>query len=639
MIKYRAEIDGLRALAVLPVVLFHAGFEIFKGGFVGVDVFFVISGYLITSIILSEMEVGSFSITKFYERRARRILPALFAVMLICMPFAWFWMLPEQLKSFSQALVAVSIFSSNILFWRDVNYFAESSELHPLLHTWSLAVEEQFYIFFPLLLLILWPFGKKKIFLTFIIIAFISLLVSEWGWRNSPVANFYLAPSRAWELMFGAIAAIYIEKTGPIKNNFLSLLGFFMILYSVFLFDEKTPFPSVYTLVPVIGTFLLIVFGSAKTIISRILMQKQIVFLGLISYSLYLWHQPIFAFAKIRLLESDEYLRSILIIFSVIMGWFSWKFIEQPFRSNKKHSSFTRQQIFSLSGIFIVIFITLGLIGHFNNGFKEREYNSINFSIIEQKLQPSVGFGLECTRDFQELSICSTSDKPTVVVWGDSYAAHLIPGILASSNNILLRQHTKNACSPLLDVSWFGDKRTTNWGKECIEFNDSVFSWIKNNESIELVVISSPFDYIEKYNFIDKSGAQSQATVKKTAYYLKKTIDRISDIGKSVVIVSPPPKEKNKSNIGDCLKHQNIFNNDIECNFPLILDTAPYKMLRLLEKDHNIYWLYEDICQENICNASIDGVFIYRDSGHLAIEGSKYLGKKNNWVTKFSNEN
>ena len=224
MIKYRPEIDGLRAFAVIPVVLFHAGFEMFKGGYVGVDVFFVISGYLITSIILKEMELGTFSITKFYERRARRILPALFFVMLVCLPFAWIWMMPEQLRSFSQALFAVSIFSSNILFWLKVNYFAASSELNPLLHTWSLAVEEQFYILFPLLLLFLWPLGKKKIFLILIIITFISLLISEWGSRNHPIANFYLAPARAWELLFGALGAMSIQNKGPIKNNLLESL-------------------------------------------------------------------------------------------------------------------------------------------------------------------------------------------------------------------------------------------------------------------------------------------------------------------------------------------------------------------------------------------------------------------------------
>ena len=635
MIKYRPEIDGLRALAVIPVIFFHAGFEVFKGGYVGVDIFFVISGYLITSILLKEMKSGSFSIIKFYERRARRILPALFFMMLACIPFAWAWMLPEQLKSFSQAMFAVSIFSSNILFWRKVNYFAESSELNPLLHTWSLAVEEQFYIFFPLLLLFLWPLGRKKIFLVLAFITILSFLISEWGWRNYPVANFYLAPTRAWELLIGALGAIYINKIGPIKNNFFSLLGILMICFSILIFDEKTPFPSIYTLVPVIGTLLVIVYGAAGTLISKILMQKQIVFLGLISYSLYLWHQPIFAFAKIRIFEPSDSLTYVLIICSVIMGWFSWRFIEKPFRSQKEQSIFSRQQIFEFSGSFIFIFIILGLVGHLNQGFSAREYNSFSLAKVEQKLEPNLGLGVDCIRVFTNSPKCSNSDSPLVVVWGDSYAYHLVPGLIASSQNVSLRQHTKSECSPLLGISWFGGKRTTQWGKECIKFNDNVFNWVKNNKSVELVVISSPFEFIEEYNFITSNGTQIKATAKNTANYLNNTINKLYDLGKRVVVVSPPPKEKNKSDIGNCLKHKSMFNNDMNCNFPLNLDTATYEMLRLLENEHNIYWLHENICKDNICNASIDNIFIYRDSGHLTIEGSQFLGRKNKWLKAF----
>ena len=218
--KYRAEIDGLRAIAVVPVILFHVGFEIFSGGYVGVDIFFVISGYLITMILIEDIENKRFDLVYFYERRARRILPALFFVMLICIPFAWLWMLPDPLENFGQSLLSTSLFSNNFLLMiTSTDYWALTGEYKPMLHTWSLAVEEQFYIVFPVLLFFLWGFGKKRAIWVISILAFISLVLSEWGSANAKIANFYLAPFRAWELFLGSIAAFIISKTGIKKNN------------------------------------------------------------------------------------------------------------------------------------------------------------------------------------------------------------------------------------------------------------------------------------------------------------------------------------------------------------------------------------------------------------------------------------
>jgi peptidoglycan/LPS O-acetylase OafA/YrhL len=220
--KYRAEIDGLRALAVLPVILFHAGFELFSGGFVGVDVFFVISGYLITTIIISEMAEGKFSIVNFYERRARRILPALFFVMLMCLPFAWMWLTPNDLKDFGQSLVAVSTFSSNILFWRESGYFDTAAELKPLLHTWSLAVEEQYYILFPIFLMFTWRLGLKWILILLSMVFLVSLGIAQWGAYNSPSAAFFLLPARGWELLVGVFVAFYLKYNTHLKSHSLN---------------------------------------------------------------------------------------------------------------------------------------------------------------------------------------------------------------------------------------------------------------------------------------------------------------------------------------------------------------------------------------------------------------------------------
>ena len=323
--KYRSEIDGLRALAVLPVILFHAGFEWFSGGFVGVDVFFVISGYLITTIIISEMDEGNFSIVNFYERRARRILPALFFVMIACLPFAWLWLTPTDLKGFGQSLVGASTFSSNILFWLQSGYFDTGAEFKPLLHTWSLALEEQYYILFPIFLLLTWRLGIKWILILLSIIFIISLGVAQWGAYNRPSPTFFLLPTRGWELLVGVFAAFYLKYNTQLKsqvlNQVLSIVGFSMIIYSIIAFDETTPFPSLYALIPTIGTGLLIFCAVPNTVVHNLLSLKPIVGMGLISYSAYLWHQPLLAFARHRFLgETSDFLLISLWFFFISYG-------------------------------------------------------------------------------------------------------------------------------------------------------------------------------------------------------------------------------------------------------------------------------------------------------------------------------
>lgn len=386
--RYRAEIDGLRALAVVPVILFHAGFEVFGGGFVGVDVFFVISGYLITTILIEDIEKKRFSIINFYERRARRILPALFFMMLICIPFALIWMLPNQIRDFSSSLVAVSLFVSNFLFWSQSGYFAEVAEEKPLLHTWSLAVEEQYYVLFPIFLILAWRFGKNKVFWIIIFMASISLLLSEWGWRNKALANFYLAPTRAWELFAGSITTFIIQKRGVQKNNVLALIGLAAIIFSIFAYNETTPFPSLYTLVPVLGVVLLILFANKQTLVAKLLSTKAFVGIGLISYSVYLWHQPLFAFAKLEMLtEPTANLLLTLSLVSIVIGYLSWRYVEKPFR---KSGVLSRKSIFVLSIIGILFFTIFGAMltkqteieirkiqKPFQNLFYDKEYISL----------------------------------------------------------------------------------------------------------------------------------------------------------------------------------------------------------------------------------------------------------------------
>ena len=364
--KYRTEIDGLRALAVLPVILFHAGFELFSGGFVGVDIFFVISGYLITTILIEDIENKQISIIAFYERRARRILPALFFVMLVCIPFAWMWMLPDALENFGQSLVSTSLFSNNFLLMKTAGYWDLASEYKPLMHTWSLAVEEQYYIIFPIFLIFVWRLGKHKVMWLILLIAFISFILSEYGWRQNSIAHFYSSPSRVWELLAGSIAAFFFYQKGVKSNNGLAFLGLIIIFYSIFIFNDETPFPSIFTLAPVIGTALIILYADSKNFTGKILSNKILVGIGLVSYSLYLWHQPIFAFARVYKQDQISSLDSYILVFlSLLLSFFTWKYIETPFRNKTFLSS---RKIFSFSVLMMIFFISIGLYFHTSNG-------------------------------------------------------------------------------------------------------------------------------------------------------------------------------------------------------------------------------------------------------------------------------
>jgi peptidoglycan/LPS O-acetylase OafA/YrhL len=339
--EYRAEIDGLRALAVLPVISFHAGFDIFSGGFVGVDIFFVISGYLITTIIIKDLDNNTFSFKKFYERRARRIFPALIFVILISSIISFIFLTRSELASYFKSVVATLLFFSNFYFYKTTPYFRSESDLEPLLHTWSLSIEEQFYIIFPITLLLFHKFFKRYIFLMLIFGFVASLFICQFlALKTGGTLNFYFTFSRAWELALGAVCAhilIYknLSYTTLIKN-LLSTIGIILIVFSIFFFSRQTVFPSFYTLVPTIGTSLIILFADKYTFINKILSIKFLVGIGLISYSLYLWHQPLLAFGRIFFDDLSIINKFTLIFLSILMSIFSYFFIEKIFRDKNK---------------------------------------------------------------------------------------------------------------------------------------------------------------------------------------------------------------------------------------------------------------------------------------------------------------
>ena len=375
-IGYRPEIDGLRAVAVLSVIFYHAGLPGFSGGYVGVDIFFVISGFLITSIISREIAAGSFTFAKFYERRIRRILPALFFVTATSTFLAWFILSPGQLKDFGQSLVATMGFAANIYFFLTSGYFSPDVETLPMIHMWSLAVEEQFYLLFPVLLIVLWKIGRDVIHWILPILFMGSLSLCIWNESRDPVANFYLAHYRAWELMIGSIIALRASRIDHwfahrhATRQSCQLAGLILIAGGIALLDSDTPFPGKYAIAPVFGTALLIASIAAAGPARWLLSLRPMVLVGLISYSAYLWHQPLFAFMRVysgHLLS--PIVKAAIILVALGAAWLSWRFVEQPFRDRK---FLKRAQIFVFAVAGTGVIALVGLAFHLANGVPAR---------------------------------------------------------------------------------------------------------------------------------------------------------------------------------------------------------------------------------------------------------------------------
>jgi len=400
-LKYRAEIDGLRAFAVIPVIFFHAGFELFSGGFTGVDVFFVISGYLITSLLLDDIEKKRFSFIGFYERRARRLLPALYVVVIVTLGVATFLLLPQALLSTAKSALSIPFFSSNFYFWSERGYFGAATEFKPLIHTWSLAVEEQFYLVFPVVLLILARFSKV-LFVGFLILVFlVSLAASYYVTRLHADTAFYFPVTRAWELLLGVFCALIIRNnlntlsTGI--SEILSALGLVMIAFSYVIFDSDTLFPYVWALVPTLGTALFIVCAGNTTHLKRLLSCKPLVWIGVISYSLYLWHQPVFAFARAGSMFAGY--EALLIAGSFLLAYLSYRWIESPFRDRDRMFAKTLW-LSVLAGTLVIVIASVlilmskGLPGRFNAADQQllvqlatyQSYNRARFN--ERELEP-----------------------------------------------------------------------------------------------------------------------------------------------------------------------------------------------------------------------------------------------------------
>ncbi len=512
--QYRADIDGLRAVAVLSVVLFHAGLVGLSGGFIGVDVFFVISGYLICSIVAEELRRDDFSIVRFYERRFRRIMPALFAMFSVTSIAATLVLMPPDLEDFSHSLIASTLFVSNVYFWKNTGYFDGTSEFKPLLHTWSLSVEEQFYIVTPLLLFAIARWFSKRYLACLLPIALLSFAVSVWGVERAPNAAFYVLPTRFWELLAGALLGLCPPPTLARRGlrELCAGAGIALIAGAAVFFSDETPFPGSMALLPCLGTCLVIYAGlGGPTLVSSWLGTRPMVFIGAISYSLYLWHWPVFSLYRYQVGRELLALEAAALVgLGFFLAVLSWRFIEQPFR--RKLQPIGRRAIFVFSGAGMLVMLGLaapaslteGLAFRFPNFVLEpipgpERYNEHKCFLDDNQSLEEWG-GAEC--------FVTRGRGKNVLLWGDSFAAQYVPGIAdnAAFMTADVLQYTQSLCPPIFGFSTAARPR-------CEPFNANVVQVIRDYE-IRAVVMAGRWDYAFKRHVEPSQIADTIARVR-----------------------------------------------------------------------------------------------------------------------------
>ncbi|WP_377194751.1 acyltransferase family protein [Ruegeria meonggei] len=648
-ISYRPDIDGLRAVAVVPVVLHHAGFATVPGGFVGVDIFFVISGFLITRILTREIRDGQFSLLSFYERRARRILPALFAVLVACLAVGWFLLLPSQYDALARSTAATLLFVSNVWFWDAAgDYFGRGVELAPLLHTWSLAVEEQFYLGFPILL---WLMAKQSRSFWVGVIAVISLIslgLSIWATTAAPIANFYLTPMRVWELGLGALLAIgaFPALRRPWAAEAIGLIGLVMIAGSIVLISEDTPFPGFMAVPPCAGAAFLIWAGMHGTSIAgRLLALRPVVWIGLISYSLYLWHWPILVAARVQNGSADLPVMTALacVLLSVLLAAASMYLIERPFRIPAGKGGFSRGRIFAGAGIGAALILGLAVTLVAKEGVPSRVPAELAAKM--NKFKESHYLMDACRRWVEGEEPCKIGAPvqaeagPRVVVWGDSHAGSLLPGINSwlKDNGIPGKAFVKFGCPALLGVRR-ADMAPVHG---CDTYNEMVARYIEQLPDLDAVVVASRWALATEG--VRVSGEEGKSAVlaasderptgiadnpKHVEQGLKRLLQRLRGRGIEVLIVGSIPEIG--FNVPDALAGSAAFGTRLRVppsreEFDH-RNTRSYAILAAAGREFGVALARPaDILCEEFCRIQLDGRPVYRDDDHLSEFGANWI--------------
>lgn len=648
---YRPEIDGLRGIAVAGVVLYHAGLGRAHGGFAGVDVFFVVSGFLITQFIDERLREGKFSIVEFYERRARRILPALLPLLAGCSAASVVLFAPSDLRDFAESLFATVAFSSNILFWKQSGYFSAPASLKPLLHTWSLAIEEQFYIFYPILLLMLTTWFRQFRIIVLALAMAASFATSIWSVEHFPVAGFFLLPSRAWELLLGALLALgaFPQLRNAMFRNVLSVAGLAGVLGSIFFLSPGAAFPGWRAAFPCLGTAFLIYSNiPVSTPIGRALTLWPIAGTGLISYSLYLWHWPLLVFARHILFRPLTRLEAgVIVLMSFAVAGLSWKLVERPFRGPS--GIFSRQQIFVASGITTAILLALGLAGYVEKGFPQRvseqvaRYDASKFDINPDQQSCLIEMSAERVSrgDFCALGP-TQGKKPKFVVWGDSHADAMMPAFKAMADETGVSGWFAGSisCQPLL-----GAKRIYSLeDHKCPDFNTAMLQAIERNDIRTIVLVArwnvSVFgrtrleldNGLEQVFIVDDQSHWASLEENQRVFErgLRRTLSRLAAGGRQIYLVLDVPntnvatpaflaREASAGRIG----------NQASTDARQYFDQQKFirGLFDNLASDYGLQIIdpAKALCAGSECLIAADGRSLYRDDQHLSVFGALHL--------------
>ena len=624
--KYRPDIDGLRAVAILSVLGYHAFPDLLPGGFVGVDVFFVISGFLISSIIFASFEKESFSYVEFYTRRIRRIFPALAVVLAVTFALGWFLLLPDEFKQLGKYTAAGAGFVSNLVSWNEAGYFDNASDTKPLLHLWSLGVEEQFYIFWPLLIGICWRY-RFNFLMTTLVIALLSFITNIYTVQSDPTADFFSPLSRFWELMAGGVLAYaFLHKSKYLAwlSNWQSVAGAVLIVSAILLIDEHKRFPGWWALFPVVGTFLLISAQPGAWVNRYILSSRPMVAIGLISYPLYLWHLPLLIIPGIVSFGNlDPLVRVGLLAASFVLAGATYFFIEKPLRFTLPARKTAVGLLAAMSIVLLAglaVMLQAGLPGRFPEALQPYftfvetyDYKTdarVHTCWLNDKDKPD-GFDPSCIDPPQP-------GKPLVVLWGDSHAARLYPGLKAAyGGNIRIAQFTRNACAPILNEGRF---------KWCNKANDYVISRIGELHPDEVILFSRWSRHF--------TLSQSDPRFNKLA----RTIDAINKTGvKRIILIGPAPNWKGAlptDLLRDAVHHRDF---DIPTRKSSMLVQEVPKIDQMMRTRFanmprvTYFSAYDALCDESGCLTTVDGKadgLTTFDYGHLTTAGATYVAKK-----------
>ena len=654
--EYRPEVDGLRAVAIVPVLLFHAGLSAFAGGFFGVDVFFVISGYLITAQLASSEKSGIALLGNFYHRRIRRLFPAIAIVSLVTAVIAYLIMTPSQLRPLFSSFTSTQVFLQNIYLWQNSGYWDQSLETSPLMHTWSLAVEEQFYLIFPLLFVAKSMRNAKSVLIgvaiTIFVLSFFGALIR---FGTSSTGAFFLLPYRAWELMAGAIVALYqlkgkqFFKTKPNVSRLISNFGMAMIIIAIILGDKSTRHPGLLTLLPVVGTALLIAFGREPSLTSRLLSNKLLVAIGKLSYGLYLWHFPILALWRVdKGTELSGIETTAAMVLTFACSYLMWKFAETPFRDRVRTSN---KYVAIVATTGFVALVSIGVVGQ-NTVFGKKSNSELALLEAQARIPTELDNWIEI--DFESpisggsMGVTErSSPMGDVVLLGDSHAGALKDSLSAELEKLNLSgvAFIRAGCPPVSNVIMDPPEKFN-----CTDFNQIIDIVLKDTFVTDVILFSRWTFYVEgtrytnykgyredgyeiKFTAPNKKFTSDEERISYLGDQIKLTVDRLESTGKKVHLIHPLPElgwdpiSYAKRFIDQGISwHQKLdipFSDHLERSRRAVeqLDRAASPTTSKL----NPADIFCDQQITNWCVASLDNTLYYGDNDHLNENGNKIL--------------